>query len=116
MTDEKEYVKDLGSVAEASPVEMRDGIVRRTLVFSDRMLMSHWRIKAGVQFGEHSHPFEQAGFVVQGRLRIVIDGRPTDLHAGSAYLVPMNVRHDAIALEDVEVIDIFSPLREEYID
>ncbi len=116
MVDDEQYVKGLGSVASAQAVEMREGIVRRTLVFSDRMLLSHWNIKAGIQFGEHSHPFEQAGFVISGRLRIIIDGRPTDLHAGDAYLLPMDVKHDAVALEDVEIIDIFSPLREEYID
>ncbi len=47
---------------------------------------------------------------------MVIDGRPTDLEAGSAYLIPLNVKHDAITKEDVEVVDILSPLREEYID
>lgn len=103
-------------MAEAKPVEMREGVVRRTLVFSDRMLLSYWQLDAGIQLGEHDHPFEQAGFVISGRLRIVVDGKPTDLHPGSSYLIPMNVKHDIIALEEVELLDVFSPLREEYID
>jgi quercetin dioxygenase-like cupin family protein len=116
MEEGEKMLRQLASVHDAKPVEMREGIVRRTLVFSDRMLLCHWEIRAGTRFGEHSHVYEQAGFVVRGRLRMTIDGVPSELGPGSSYLVPPNVRHDAEALEDVEVVDVFSPLREEYVD
>lgn len=116
MSGEEVRSRGLGSTDDAKAVEMRDGVTRRTLVFGERLLMTHWNLRAGVQFGEHSHPFEQAGFIIKGRLRMIIDGKPTDLTPGSAYLVPMDVKHDAIALENVQVVDIFSPVREEYID
>ncbi len=97
------------SLPEAKAVEMREGIVRRTLVYSDKMPLCHWVIKKGIRFGEHSHPYEQAGFVLRGKLRIVIGKEERDLTAGSAYLVPAGMRHDAVALEDVEVPDVFHP-------
>ncbi|MCJ2520689.1 MAG: cupin domain-containing protein [Candidatus Thermoplasmatota archaeon] len=116
MAGDKRKLKGLGSVESTEPVEVREGIARRTLVYGERVLVAHWEIHAGTRFGEHSHIYEQAGFVLKGRLRMIIDGEPTELTAGSAYLVPSDVKHDAIALEDVEVVDTFTPVREEYID
>ncbi|MFQ5838234.1 MAG: cupin domain-containing protein [Thermoplasmata archaeon] len=116
MVEGEQKFRGFSSVEEVKPVRMREGIVRKTLVYGDRILLCHWTIEAGTQFGEHSHIYEQAGFVIRGRLRMIVAGKPKDLLPGSAYLVPPNVRHDAIALEDVEIVDIFSPLREEYVD
>lgn len=116
MEEGSERLRQLASLKDSRPVEMRLGIVRRTLVFSERMLLCHWEIKSGTHFGEHSHLYEQAGFVLRGRLKMIIDGIEHELGPGSSYLVPSNVKHDAVALEDVEVVDVFAPLREEYVD
>lgn len=111
-----EKIRGLSSLGTAKAVEMREGIVRRTLVYGEKLLLCHWTIRAGIQFGEHTHPYEQAGYVLRGRLRMIIDGEPRELGPGSSYLVPSDVKHDAVALDEVEVLDVFSPLREEYID
>ncbi len=103
-------------VASVKPVEMRPGILRRTLVHKDRMLLVHWQIRKGVQFGEHSHPHEQAGYMLKGTMELIVAGEKHLLRPGSAYVVASGVRHDAIVLEDAEIVDIFSPVRTEYLE
>lgn len=107
---------DFAEVGSVRPVEMRPGILRRTLVHKDRMLLVHWQIRRGVQFGEHSHPYEQAGYLIKGSLELTVDGEKHLLRPGSAYVVASGVRHDAVALEDCEIVDIFSPVRPEYLE
>ncbi len=106
---------EFAQVASAQAVEMRPGIVRRSLVYGERMLLVHWELRAGVRFGEHSHPYEQAGYLLRGRLEMTIGGRRYLLRPGSSYVVASGVPHDAHVLEDSEVLDMFSPPREEYL-
>lgn len=93
----------------AKPVERRESVVRRTLAFTGRVHLVHWTIRRGIVFGEHAHPYEQAGYVLRGRIRMVVDGEARNLGPGDAYAVLAGVPHDAEALEDVEILDVFSP-------
>ena len=102
--------------ADAKVVEMFPGVVRRTLNSGDRTTLVEISIaKAGV-VPLHTHPHEQIGYVAQGRLRFQIGDAVLDLAAGDSYCVPGGVSHGVEALEDVIAIDIFSPVREEYLD
>lgn len=102
--------------AEARPVEMMPGVVRRTLVSGDRLTLCEFTVREGAVVPLHTHEHEQVGYVVQGRLRFEIAGETRDLAAGDGYLVPGNVPHAVTALEESVAIDIFSPPREEYLD
>lgn len=106
---------DFADLMSAKAVTMRPGVVRRTLVHGDRMLLVHWQLAAGVHFGEHSHPYEQAGYVLRGSMELVVEDRRQPLRGGSGYVVASGVLHDAYVVEDTEVLDIFSPVRREYI-
>lgn len=105
----------LASLAEVEAAEMREGIVRRTLVYGEGLMLVHWTIRKGTVFGAHTHPFEQAGYLLKGRIRMIIDGKATELTPGSSYLVPTGVEHDAVAEEDLEILDVFAYPREEYL-
>ncbi len=94
---------------------MREGIERRTLVYGEGLMLVHWTIKAGTVFGAHTHPFEQAGYLLKGRMQMIIGGASSELSPGSAYLVPAGVEHDAVAESDVEILDVFAHPREEYL-
>ncbi|MFQ5986134.1 MAG: cupin domain-containing protein [Thermoplasmata archaeon] len=104
-----------GSVADVEGVEMREGIVRRTLVYGESLMLVHWTIRKGTVFGAHTHSFEQAGFLLKGRMRMIIGGEASELTPGSSYLVPMGLEHDAVAEEDLEILDVFAHPREEYL-
>jgi quercetin dioxygenase-like cupin family protein len=100
--------------AEATPVEMLPGLVRRTLAEGESMLVCEFTFAAGVQVPNHTHPHEQVGYVVSGRVRMTIDGESTELGPGDSYRAPSNVPHGALTLEPSVVVDTFSPPREDY--
>ncbi|MBP7071685.1 MAG: cupin domain-containing protein, partial [Methanothrix sp.] len=62
----------------------------------------------------HSHSQDQAGYVVSGRIRVIVEGKSSDLGPGDSYSAPSGANHSAIALESSVVVDTFSPPREDY--
>lgn len=101
--------------SEATPVEMLPGVVRRTLSCGDHMLLCEITLAKGAVVPEHDHPHEQTGYVVRGRLIFRIADEEREVVAGDGYVIPGNVSHAVTALEESIAIDIFSPVREEYL-
>ena len=90
------------------------GLRRQVMSFSSAlMLVRHTMIK-GWSGARHSHPHEQMVYVVSGRIRFEHPGGVFEAGAGDNFLVPGNVEHQACALEDSEVLDIFTPRRDDY--
>jgi quercetin dioxygenase-like cupin family protein len=100
---------------ESKPVEMLPGVVRRTLSCGERMLLCEITLAKGSVVPEHSHEHEQVGYVARGRLLFRIADEEREVAAGDGYLIPGNVSHAVTALEESIAIDIFSPVREDYI-
>ena len=71
-------------------------------------------IKAGSVLGLHHHIHEQITYIVEGQLDMIIGGIPCSLTQGMYYVIPSNVLHSAVAFTDCKVIDVFSPVREDY--
>lgn len=66
----------------------------------------------------HSHPHEQCGYVISGSYRLIVEAEPridVILAAGDSYAIPGNVSHSFEVLEGGEVIDVFTPQREDYL-
>ena len=99
---------------EARSVEMLPGVVRRTLAVGERMLLVEITLQAGGTVPPHSHPHEQIGYLIKGRLQFEVDDRQTIVEAGGGYCIPGGVTHSAVALEDSVAVEVFSPVREEY--
>ena len=97
------------------PRQLLDGISLTTLVYGDKTLMGQFKIAKGSAIPTHSHPHEQAGFMVSGKLRFVVAGEIKDVEAGDSWCLPGGVEHSAEALEDAVVIEVFSPVREDYL-
>lgn len=90
---------------------------RSRLIAGERVMLSVLDMPKGSVLPEHSHPHEQAGMVLEGRLSLTIGGGERVLHPGEAYLVPGDVLHSGYVVdEDVKVLDVFSPPREDYLD
>lgn len=71
-------------------------------------------IKAGSGIPLHNHVHEQITYIVEGQLDMIIDGNPCSLTAGMYFVIDSNVLHSAVAATDCKLIDVFSPVREEY--
>ena len=63
----------------------------------------------------HHHEHEQFSSVLQGALRIELEGKEIVLHAGEVLQIPSNVPHRVVALEDSLALDVFSPVRSDWL-
>ena len=106
------------SLLQGKPVENPDGVVRRTLAYSEDVMLCHFHLKKGAHIPLHSHRAAQIGYVISGRVTFLCEGpsREIELQAGESYVFDGHERHGAVALENSEVIDVFAPAREDYKD
>ena len=95
--------------------QLMEGIELTTLVHGEKTLMGQFKIARGSAIPSHSHPHEQTGFLVSGKVRFNVDGEKMDAEAGDSWCLPGNVEHSAEALEDSVIIEVFSPVREDYL-
>lgn len=87
------------------------------LVAGEHLMLSFLHMEEGAEVPEHSHPHEQAGLVLEGRLRFRIGTDERVAGPGDAFLIPPNVVHWGIVEEGpAKILDIFSPPREDYIE
>lgn len=98
-----------------TPRELLKGIELTTLVHGEKTLMGKFTLARGTAIPAHSHPHEQTGFMVSGKLRFVVDGETMDVEAGDSWCLPGGAEHSAEALEDTVVIEVFSPVRDDYL-
>ena len=99
---------------DTNPIEMVPGVIRRTLVSGDGHTLVRFELAAGGEVPEHTHPHEQAGTVITGRVRFRIGDREAEVVPGDSYLIPGNVPHSAVAAEDSVLVEVFAPVREEF--
>lgn len=90
------------------------GLQRQVLAYTDKLMLVRHQMKKGWVGTKHAHPHEQLVYVVSGHIRFTGGGRTFDAFAGDSFVVPGSVEHQAIALADSEVLDVFAPFREEY--
>jgi quercetin dioxygenase-like cupin family protein len=96
-------------------IPVSPGIVRKTLVSGARTLMTEFRLKKGAELPAHSHPHEQTGYLVSGRMVLTIGNEVNEMREGDSWVIPGNVTHRAEVLADSLAVEIFSPVREDYL-
>ncbi len=90
------------------------GVTVRTCA-ANHMMLSLAVLEPNAVVEEHSHPHEQVGMIVAGRVRFFIGDEEKVLGPGDLFRIPGNVRHKVIALaEGARALDIFHPIREDY--
>jgi quercetin dioxygenase-like cupin family protein len=91
------------------------GIELKTLVFGEKTLLSEFRLQAGNRLPSHAHVHEQTGYLVSGRIRLTIGEKTHEVAPGDSWCIAANVAHSAEILEDAVAIEVFSPVREDYL-
>ena len=92
-----------------------DKITRKTLVHGDKTLMTEFRLAAGAILPEHRHPYEQTGYLVSGRMELTIGTTTYQVEPGDSWSIPENIAHAGKASEDCTALEVFAPVREEYL-
>lgn len=96
-------------------IDVCSGIKRKTLVFGENTLLSEFTLEAGADLPLHDHPQEQTGYLVSGHLILFIGEEEYDVGPGGSWSIPGGVGHKAKALEDSVAIEVFSPVRADYL-
>jgi quercetin dioxygenase-like cupin family protein len=91
------------------------GIQMKTLVYGEKTLLAEFRLQTGSALPRHSHPYEQTGYLVSGRIRLSIGEDTFDVSPGESWSIPVSVEHGAEILADAVAIEVFSPAREDYL-
>ena len=95
--------------------QVADGI-KRQMVIGENVMVCRFSFDPFVVTDVHSHPHEQVTLVVSGKVRFTIDGQPVIAAPGDVLHFPPNNRHGATMLDEpVVLIDIFSPIREDFL-
>ena len=100
----------------AIPAERIAEGIDRQLFYGDRVMVCRLVIAPHTVTPVHSHPHEQITMVERGRVRYIIEGQERVLEQGDMLHLPSGISHGATMLdEEVVLIDIFSPLREDFL-
>ena len=90
--------------------------VSRRYLTGERVTIARFELTRGGVVPLHAHENEQVSIVMNGALRFTIDGREFVVRTGEVMQIPPNVPHEVEVLEDTLVFDVFSPLRQDWID
>jgi quercetin dioxygenase-like cupin family protein len=91
-------------------------MVSRKVVSGERLMLAQVYLKKGALVPLHSHGSEQMTYVLQGALRFLIEGEEVRVHEGEVAHVPASVEHQAEALEDTLSLNVFSPVRQDWVE
>jgi quercetin dioxygenase-like cupin family protein len=100
------------------PAEPLKGGMSRKLITADRMMIAHVYFKKGDDVPQHSHENEQLTYILEGALHFWFGpngSREITVRAGEVVVIPSNVLHRALALEDTLDVDVFCPPRQDWL-
>lgn len=87
----------------------------RPLAFEEKTIMCEFILRKGHVLPAHSHPYEQTGYLISGKLNFRIDKDWHKAESGDSWSIPENVEHEVDILEDSVLLELFSPIRPDYL-
>jgi quercetin dioxygenase-like cupin family protein len=91
-------------------------MVSQKIVSGEREMIAQIYLKRGALVPIHSHESEQMTYILQGALRFLVDGEEFIVREGEVLHIPSGVPHQAEALDDTFELDVFSPIRLDWVD
>jgi quercetin dioxygenase-like cupin family protein len=90
------------------------GLSRQVLAYTGKLMLVRHLMEKGWIGARHSHPHEQLVYIIRGHIRFTGGNQAFEAHTGDSFVVPGGVEHQASALEECEILDVFTPVREDY--
>jgi len=108
-------VQDFKMKRENPSIEICPGITRRTIANGKTMYQMIATLTAGSRMPEHQHAQEQIVHILEGQMRLIVDGMPHELFTGDSFYLASNVPHGVETVLQTRVLDTFSPPRNDYL-
>ena len=96
--------------------EVLNDKLSRKVVNGEKVMVSQLWFAKGSLVPLHHHESEQISLILQGAMTFELEGRQVTVRAGEVLVIPSNVPHSALAIEDAVGIDVFSPIRYDWLD
>ena len=100
---------------ESVPLEIMSEMISRKVISGDKAMVAQVFLKKEAVVPEHYHESEQITYILDGALKFEIEGEEVVVRKGEVLHSPSNVPHRAVALEDTLDLDIFSPIRADWL-
>ncbi len=95
--------------------QLGGGVSRKFLGFDNQIMMVKVNFEKGAIGSNHQHFHTQATYCVSGKFEFMIDGEKKIVNAGDGVYIEPNLMHGALCLEAGILIDVFSPVREDFL-
>ena len=95
--------------------EIVPSILMHPLAHGEKTNMIETNLAKGGVHQLHSRPYEQSGYLIPGKTRLTVESQRYDVEPGDSWCIPADVKHAMEILEDAVIVEIFSPVREEYL-
>jgi quercetin dioxygenase-like cupin family protein len=100
---------------DAVPLEVLSDTISRKIITGEKAMLAQVFLEQGGTVPEHHHESEQLSYVLKGVLKFEFDGKEVTVRAGEVLVIPSHVPHRVIALEASLSLDIFSPIRHDWL-
>src|ERR1700692_3659238 len=100
---------------ESVPLETMSDMISRKIISGEKGMVAQVFLKKDAVVPEHHHESEQLTYILEGALKFELEGQEVVVRKGEVLHIPSNVPHRAVALEDTLDLDIFSPIRKDWL-
>ena len=101
---------------QAVVTDLGNGVTRKLLIHGGKLMAVKAHFVKGACVALHSHPHEQVGVILQGRFEMTFEGQTWIAEAGDSFYAAPHQSHGARALEDGIVLDVFTPIRDDFLE
>jgi len=96
--------------------DLRGGVSRQIMGYDDKIMLIKVKFEKGSIGKLHEHFHSQTSYVASGSFELTIGDKKQVLKEGDSFYIPPHVVHGALCLEDGILIDVFSPVRQDFLD
>lgn len=97
------------------PTDCEPGVTRKILCYSDDLMMCEISFKKGSKGNFHKHEHLQITYIAEGSFEFTIGGETKIVNKGDSVYMPSNVEHGVTCLEEGKLMDVFNPMRQDFL-
>lgn len=95
--------------------ELGGGMTRRVLAHNEQVMAVEVAFETGAVGAVHTHPHTQCSYVLSGKFRYSIEDEAVEMQPGDSIVVPSGLPHGTVCVEKGVLLDIFTPMREDFV-